>query len=203
MSRKLLCARAVLANASKLVSFGSGSRESSIRLNFSEEIEESISDQISKELTAAYTYFAISSVFGNDTQALPGFHWLFDEFAKEELGHAKLWVDYLNIRGGKAKFKTVECVENEDWTPLKAVEKAIKMEKAMTWDLEKLRDLADKHCDYHFGKFVEDDFLTEQYDGLKKLGDLKTQIERVDDSFGLYMLDYNIFKKYKKKEKDE
>ncbi|KAF6199630.1 hypothetical protein GE061_005928 [Apolygus lucorum] len=174
---------------------------SHIRFKFPQEVEEGISRQITAELDAAYAYFSMASVFGRDSVALPGFHELFKEFSNEELQHANHWIDYINLRGGNAKFQSIKAPpDNVDWTPLCAVAKAIDMETKMTQELLKLRELAEKHNDVHAVKFIEDDYLVEQYDGLKKLGDLKSQIERVgDDGVGIYIMDHNILRKYEKK----
>ena len=49
-------------------------------------------------------------------------------------------------------------------------------------------DLGDAHlCD-----FLESEYLTEQVDGIKKIGDLVTKIKRARDGLGLHVIDKEI-----------
>ena len=49
-------------------------------------------------------------------------------------------------------------------------------------------DLGDAHlCD-----FLESEYLTEQVDGIKEIGDLVTKIKRAGDGLGLHIIDKEI-----------
>ena len=49
-------------------------------------------------------------------------------------------------------------------------------------------DLGDAHlCD-----FLESEYLTEQVDGIKEIGDLVTKMKRAGDGLGLHVIDKEI-----------
>lgn len=46
--------------------------------------------------------------------------------------------------------------------------------------------------DAHFCDFLESEYLTEQVDGIKEIGDLITKMKRVGDGLGLHTIDNEI-----------
>jgi ferritin len=62
--------------------------------------------------------------------------------------------------------------------------------------LHKLYDKAAEMKDNHLCKFLEDEFIVEQYQALKDLCDLFTQVKRCGDNLGLQILDTTILNKF-------
>lgn len=49
--------------------------------------------------------------------------------------------------------------------------------------------------DPHFCDFLESEFLTEQVDAIKEIGDYVTQLTRVGEGLGVYLFDKELQKK--------
>ena len=69
--------------------------ESLCRQNFSAECEMGINEQISKELSASYTYLSMAFYFDRDDVALNGFYEFFKKQSDDERDHAQK-VNWLN-----------------------------------------------------------------------------------------------------------
>lgn len=48
--------------------------------------------------------------------------------------------------------------------------------------------------DPHFCDFLESEFLTEQVESIKEIGDYVTQLTRVGDGLGVYLFDKELVK---------
>ncbi|XP_014241210.1 soma ferritin-like [Cimex lectularius] len=174
-------------------------KASATRYNFHEECEKAINDQINKELSAGYLYLNMASVFSHDTIALPGFHAMFSFNAKDEVEHAMKLVHYQNLRGGRLKLYAIQPPEEEIWNPTSAVTISLNTEKNVLDSLIKVAEKGNEHGDINLEDFITTQFLPEQYEALKFLGSLLAQIKRVQDGEGLFMLDLDLLKTYRKK----
>lgn len=79
-----------------------------VRQNYDELVNEELTKQIRRELTASYVYQAYASFFGRADVALPGFQKFFSESSKEEREHAQKMIDYVNQRGGIVQYDTID-----------------------------------------------------------------------------------------------
>lgn len=52
--------------------------------------------------------------------------------------------------------------------------------------------MSSDHGDAHLCDFLESEYLTEQVDGIKEIGDLVTKIKRAGDGLGLHIIDKEI-----------
>lgn len=79
-----------------------------VRQEFTENANDLITSQITKELQASYLYHAYANYFGRSDVALPGFKKFFSAASKEERDHAEQLMDYLNSRGGNVELADVK-----------------------------------------------------------------------------------------------
>ena len=165
-----------------------------IRQNFHDESEKAINDQINMELTASYVYQSMAFYFDRHDIALPGFSKFFAENSKEEREHAEKLMTYLNKRGGRIILQDIKRPSNDEWTSgLVALETALDLEKKVNQSLLNLHGVATSHSDAHLTDFLEGEFLDEQVEASKELGDLITKLKRAGpDGLGLYLFDKDL-----------
>ena len=151
-------------------------RGGSVRLNYAKTTEEYINQQISKELEAAYQYIEISNFFNGSDVAMPHIAEYFYKQSKEELGHAKDFMDYQVLRGGKVTLYNIESPRNIT-SIQEAFEKALNLEKYIS-----------EHLMIIYNNIVNDPnmqnkiefYLDEQVKSIKELSDYITQIKGLD-----------------------
>merc|ERR1712223_827331 len=79
---------------------------------------------------------------------------------------------------------------NMEWgTPLQAMEAALELEKTVNQSLLDLHSKAGDKGDAHLCDFLEGNYLNEQVDGIKEIGDMITKIKRAGDGLGLHIID--------------
>jgi ferritin heavy chain len=83
------------------------------RVEFAEECEAAVNEQINIEYTISYVYHALHAYFDRDNVGLPGFASFFEEASKEEREHAQLLIKYQNKRGGRVLLKA--CITSIDF----------------------------------------------------------------------------------------
>merc|ERR1712200_146942 len=163
---------------------------SKIRQNFHEDSEALINKQINMEFYASYVYLSMSSWFNRDDQALHGFASFFRKASDEERDHGMKLMEYQTSRGGRCKFQDIAKPTTMEWgTPLQAMEAAIELEKTVNQSLLDLHSKAGDKGDAHLCDFLEGNYLNEQVDGIKEIGDMITKIKRAGDGLGLHIID--------------
>lgn len=167
---------------------------SRIRQNFHVESENAINDQINMELSASYVYQSMAYYFDRDDIALPGFHKFFEHNSEEEREHAEKLMKYLNQRGGRVVLRDVARPDKDEWgNGLQALETALDLEKKVNESLLKLHALAGQHNDAHLSDFLEEHYLDEQVESIKKLSDMITKLKRAGpEGLGEYLFDKEL-----------
>merc|ERR1712106_525231 len=182
---------------------------SQIRQNYHEESEALINKQINMEFYASYVYRSMSSFFNRDDQALHGFASFFQKSSNEEREHGMKLMDYQSKRGGKVVFQDIAKPSSSEWgTPLQAMEAALELEKTVGFSdvficilssifqvnqsLLDLHKTSDGKGDAHLCDYLEAEFLGEQVEGIKEIGDMITKIKRAGDGLGLHIMDKEI-----------
>ena len=167
---------------------------SKIRLNFHEDSEKAINEQINIELYASYVYQSMAFYFDRDDIALPGLSEYFRKESDEERKHAEKLMTYLNRRGGRVILQDIKKPVSDDWVSgLKALETSLDLEKKVSQSLLDMHELATRHNDAHLSDFLEKEFLDDQVEAQKKIGDMISQLKRVgSDGLGLYLFDQNL-----------
>ena len=133
---------------------------------------------------------AQSSWFNRDDQALHGFAGHFKTESGEERAHGMKLMEYQNKRGGRVVFQDVAKPTTMEWgTPLEAMEAALELEKTVNQSLLDLHKVAGDKGDGHLCDFLESEYLGEQVEGIKAIGDLITKMKRAGDGLGLHLID--------------
>merc|ERR1712105_462938 len=166
---------------------------SKIRQNYHEDCEALINKQINMEFYASYVYLSMSSFFNRDDQALHGFADHFKKESSEERAHGMKFMEYQTKRGGRVVFQDIAKPTTMDWgSPLEAMEAALELEKTVNQSLLDVHKAGDGHGDAHLCDFLEAEYLGEQVDGIKSIGDWITKIKRAGDGLGVHIMDKEI-----------
>merc|ERR1712105_107691 len=146
--------------------------------------------QINMEFYASYVYLSMSSWFNRDDQALHGFAAHFKNESGEERAHGMKLMEYQTKRGGRVVFQDIAKPTTMEWgTALEAMEAALELEKTVNQSLLDLHKVAGDKGDGHLCDFLESEYLGEQVEGIKAIGDLITKMKRAGDGLGLHLID--------------
>jgi ferritin heavy chain len=166
---------------------------SQIRSNFHAQSEALINKQINMELTASYVYMSMAAYFDRDDVALKGFAKRFQENSEEEREHAQKLINYQNLRGGRVVFQNIAKPQTEDWkSALEAVQASLKLEIEVYESLLNIHKVASEHEDAQLTDFLEGEYLKEQVEAQKEIGDLITKMKRAGDGLGLHIIDKEL-----------
>jgi len=169
------------------------SKVSQVRQNFHEEVEAAINKQINMELYASYAYQSMSVYFDRDDVALPGFSKLFKSSSDEEREHAEKLMKYQNKRGGTVVLKDVQRPEKDEWgTGLDGLQTALALERNVNQSLLDIHAVGQTHNDANFCDFLESEYLHEQVEAIKELGDKITQLKRAGPGLGEHLFDKQL-----------
>jgi len=164
-----------------------------IRQNYHKESEGAINKQINMELHASYTYLAMAYSMDNTEVALPGFFKFFKNCSDEERTHAEKLMKYQNMRGGNIILQPINKPARDMYTdPLEATEAALQLEKQVNESLLGLHKIADNNNDYQMMDFIEGEYLKEQVEAQKELGDMIRNLKRCGSGLGVFEFDKTL-----------
>merc|ERR1712108_57216 len=119
-----------------------------------------------------------------------GFAEHFKTESGEERAHGMKLMEYQTKRGGRVVFQDIAKPTTMEWgTPLEAMEAALELEKTVNQSLLDLHKVAGDKGDGHLCDFLESEYLGEQVEGIKSIGDLITKMKRAGDGLGLHLID--------------
>lgn len=99
-------------------------------------------------------------------------------------------MEYQIKRGGRIQLRDIAKPAKSEWTcGLEALQVALELEKQVNDALLDLHKLSSKHEDAHLTDFIEEDFLEDQVETIKQLGDYITNLKRVGPGLGEYLFD--------------
>ncbi|KAK4582319.1 hypothetical protein RGQ29_025483, partial [Quercus rubra] len=164
------------------------------RHRYSDKSETAINDQINVEYNVSYVYHAMFAYFDRDNIALKGLAKFFRESSEEERGHAEKLMKFQNIRGGNVKLHSIifppsEFAHAEKGDALYAMELALSLEKLTNEKLLSLHSVADSNNDPQMADFIENEFLTEQVEAIKKISEYVAQLRMVGKGHGVWHFD--------------
>lgn len=166
---------------------------SQCRQNYHAEAEAGINRQINMELYASYCYQSMAYYFDRDDVALPGFAKFFKNNSNEEREHAEKLMAFQNKRGGRIVLQDIKKPDRDEWgCGLDAMQVALGLEKSVNQSLLDLHKVADSHQDAQMTDFLEGEFLKEQVDAIKDIGDKISNLKRVGAGLGEYMFDKEL-----------
>ncbi|XP_017274066.1 ferritin, lower subunit [Kryptolebias marmoratus] len=169
--------------------------QSVVKQNFHAETEGDINKLVNLKLNASYTYLALGMYFDRDDVALPHFSSFFLERSEKEQEQAEKLLEYQNRRGGRILFQNIAKPSKEDWKGgLDALTFSLEYQKSLNTCVLDVHRRADNHKDPHLCNFLEEDFLVDSHDTIKKLGDYISSLSRLSQSgdnasMGEYLFD--------------
>jgi len=164
-----------------------------VKQNYHSECEAMVNKQINLELYASYVYQSMAWYFDRDDVALPGFHKFFKKNSDEEREHAEKFMKFQNARGGRVMLQGVEKPERDEWgSGLEAMQMALALEKNVNQVLLDLHKLSSQHGDGHMTNFIESNYLDEQVESIKQIGEYVVQLKRVGPGLGEQLFDKEL-----------
>ncbi|KAF7845279.1 ferritin-2, chloroplastic [Senna tora] len=159
------------------------------RLNYEDECEAALNEQINVEYNVSYVYHSMYAYFGRDNIALRGLSKFFKESSEEEREHAEKLMKYQNIRGGRVLLHAIknppsEFEHNEKGDALYAMELALSLEKLTNEKLLNVHSVADRNKDPELAHFIESEYLDEQVEAIKKIAEYVAQLRMVGKGHG-------------------
>ncbi|XP_038054280.1 soma ferritin-like [Patiria miniata] len=159
-----------------------------IRQNFPRDCESGLNRQINLQLHGSYVYLAMVYHFDRSDVALEGFRKFSKKLSDRKREVAANLMAYQNKRGGQVCLQDIKAPTQDYSTSQKAIESALQMEKDVNQALLDLFNLATKNGDEQFALFIED-YLHEQTDCIKDLGDHLANILRTGPNLGEFLFD--------------
>ena len=125
---------------------------------------------------------------------MPGFAKFFKHNSDEEREHAEKFMKLQNKRGGSVVLQTLQRPDRDEWgTGLDALVAALELEKKVNQSLLNLHSVASTHEDPYFCDFIESEFLNEQVEAIKDLGDKINELKRAGPGgLGEYLFDQKL-----------
>ncbi|MBL3538428.1 ferritin [Aminivibrio sp.] len=156
----------------------------------SKKIEDAFNDQINAELYSAYIYLSMSAYLNSvDLNGMA--HWMKVQ-AKEELEHATKFASYIVARGGRVKYKAIECPREEWASALEVFKGAYEHERYVTRRINDLMDLAVTEKDYAAQVFLQW-FVSEQVEEEANTDGIVKKMEMIGEGrHGMYMIDKEL-----------
>jgi ferritin len=144
-----------------------------------------VNEQVGHEVDSAYFYLSVSSYF--ESTNLRGFaHWMRLQ-AREELGHAMKFFDFLTDRGERVRLRTIEKPADSFESPLDAVIHVLDNERKVTSLIHSLYEHALGAGDYPTQVFLHW-FVQEQVEEEKTAGDLVERLRLAEDNSATLLL---------------
>ena len=124
---------------------------------------------------------------------MPGFAKFFKHNSDEEREHAEKLMKFQNKRGGCTVMNEIPRPSNDSWsTGLEALQAALELEKTINQSLTDLHSIGSDHKDANLCDLLEKEFLNEQVEAIKDLGDKITQLKRAGAGLGEYLFDQSL-----------
>ena len=151
------------------------------------ELHSLLNAQINNEMSASYSYLAMSAWF-EDTPYGGFAQWMLAQ-SQEETTHAMKFYHFLIDRGAKVELSAISAPHQDFSSPLEVFETSLKQEAEVTAAIHKLYEAAETHRD-HESKNLLNWFLDEQVEEEKAVQDMIDRLKLVGDNpVGLLQLD--------------
>lgn len=157
------------------------------------EIEQELNKQLNRELYSAYLYLSMAAYF--ESLSLKGFaHWLKIQ-AKEEVGHAMKFFEFINERNSRVALEAIDKPKIEWSSPVEAFKDVYENEQKVTSYIHQLLELAISEKDYAAQNFLQW-FVSEQVEEESQSLEILNKVEFTKNSVGgLLALDHQLGKR--------
>ncbi|MFN3307667.1 MAG: ferritin [Anaerolineales bacterium] len=156
-------------------------------------MQDAMNEQIKNELYSAYLYLSMAAHF--ESKTLSGFaNWLRIQ-AKEELGHAMKFFDFIIERGGTVALKAIDQPPSSWNSNLEAFEQVLAHEQKVTKNIHDLYELALKEKDYPSQVMLQW-FIEEQVEEEKNATEVIEKLKMIEaHGTAVLMLDHELGKR--------
>lgn len=156
----------------------------------SNKMEEALNEQMNREMYSAYLYMSMSSYASNI--GLKGFaNWFMVQY-HEEMLHAMKFYEFINLRGGRARLKSIAEPPSEFATPLDMFSKTLEHELFITNSINERMDLAVAEKDHASQIFLQW-YVTEQLEEENNDREIIAQLNIIkNDPQGILLLDKDL-----------
>lgn len=156
-------------------------------------MQDAMNEQIKNELYSAYLYLSMAAHF--ESKTLAGFaNWLRLQ-AKEELGHAMKFFDFILERGGEVNLKAIDQPPSSWTSNLEAFEQVLAHEQKVTKNIHDLYELALKEKDYPSQVMLQW-FIEEQVEEEKNATEIIEKLKMIEaHGTAVLMLDHELGKR--------
>jgi ferritin len=153
-------------------------------------MQDAMNEQIKNELYSAYLYLSMAAHF--ESKTLAGFaNWLRIQ-AKEELGHAMKFYDFILERGGEVTLKAIDQPPSSWKSNLEAFEQVLAHEQKVTKNIHDLYELALKEKDYPSQVMLQW-FIEEQVEEEKNATEIIEKLKMIEaHGTAVLMLDHEL-----------
>ena len=156
----------------------------------SKKINDAINAQINAEFWSGYLYLSMANNF--EAMGLKGIANWFTIQYKEELDHARIFINYVNSRGGRVLLAPIDSVPTEWASPLDAFKATLEHEQKVTSLINNLYALAEAEHDFATRQMLNW-FVAEQ---VEEEDTARTMIDNFtligDNGYGIYQLDTEL-----------
>lgn len=153
-------------------------------------IHEAINAQINAEMWSAYLYLSMS--LDADNKGYKGVaNWFYVQY-KEELAHARIFMNYLNARDAKVELLPIDGVPTEWASVLEMFRETYKHEQKVTSLINNIGNLAHEANDFATANRMAW-FIDEQVEEEESAREMIASAEAVEgNKYGMYMLDKEL-----------
>lgn len=154
----------------------------------SDKVVAALNKQVSNELSAAYSYLAMS--FSFDSLGLAKFAGRFREQALEERGHAMKFAGFIKDIGGSVALEAVPKPKSDYKSVKEIVKAALASEQAVTAQIYAILELAKNESDHATQSFLKW-FVDEQVEEVSSMQGMLSLVEMAGDT-NLLLLEERI-----------
>ncbi|XP_077193501.1 ferritin heavy chain B-like isoform X1 [Paroedura picta] len=167
--------------------------DSRTRQNYHPDCEFAVNQMVNMELHASLVYLSMAYYFQRDDIALKHVAAFLEEESLKKRGYAEKLLQHQNKRGGCILLHDIKKPEQDSWgTSLGALQSVLKLEKNMNQALLELHHLAVKKRDPQLCNFLKSQFLVDQAQAIKQLGDHISNLKHLgvpQDGMGEHLFD--------------
>jgi ferritin len=161
-------------------------------------IAAALNEQIQHELASAYLYLAMAAYF--EAGNLPGSAQWMRRQAKEEVGHAMKFYDYVNDRDGRVTLAALPAPRAEYASPVEVWEQTLAHEQKVTGLIHRLVGMAQDAGD-HATRAMLQWFVTEQVEEEKTARTILEQAQKIGTtSSAIFFFDRHLGKEAEKED---
>ena len=158
-----------------------------------QELSDTMNQQITMEMQAMVEYLNLAAHFSQLNVSLPHISNFFKDQSDEELGHAKLLINYALSKGGSLNHGPLQPPSSlSSITVLEAFQKALNLEIQVYQSLQNLWKKGDQADIPEFCDWISSTLLDHQVESIAELSRIITSIELAQNDLPMFQVDVNF-----------